>query len=51
LLYASINTRSDIAFAVNYVNRRFIEDSMQENITEFKHVLKYLAENIDQGMF
>jgi len=49
LLYASTKTRPDIAYGVNYTSR-FVENPMEENINDVKHILKYLKGNINEGI-
>jgi len=49
LLYASTKTRPDIAYAVNYASR-YVENPMEENINDVKHILKYLKGNNNVGI-
>lgn len=49
LLYISSKTRPDISYATNY-SSRYIENYSQENINDVKHILKYLKDNVKQGL-
>jgi len=49
LLYASTKTRPDIAYGVNYASR-YMENPMEENVNDVKHILKYLKGNVEEGI-
>lgn len=49
LLYLSSKTRPDLAYGVIFTSR-YIEKPTQERINDVKHLLKYLRENIEQGI-
>jgi hypothetical protein len=45
-----MNTRPDIAFAVNYVSR-FLEKPKEDHRAAVKHLLRYVAGTFDHGVF
>lgn len=49
MLYVSSRTRPDISYAVNY-SSRYTENHLQENISDAKHIMKYLNRNTGQGL-
>lgn len=49
LLYLSTKTRPDIAYAVNYCSKH-VENFTQENISDLKHIMKYLKFHEEQGI-
>lgn len=45
----SMNTRSDLAFAMGYLSQS-MEDPRQEHVAAMKHLLRYVAGTIDYGL-